>query len=127
MDARLSRHMEKNAKDAHTLHQRLKVLFGNRKSSAHSKSNMNEELKLVAGHASPFITDTGCRFRVQAKNAESFLLEEETVKKTIEVGQSDQAKSLNDLLSGPNANKTIVEASFPLLMYRSVMFLLLYL
>ena len=105
------------------MHQMIKRLFGNRKSSSHSAANMNKELEALIKKSSVFTSDLGCRFRTLAQNAEQFLLHRADVTKCVEAGKSDQALALKAILDNPSGHldETIVEFAMPLLLFRLVL------
>ena len=110
--------MKKHSPLAYELHQKLKLCFGNRKSSSHSRSNLNAELAAIIGTNSGFSTDLGCRYRTTAGNVEALLLHQEAVETVAKLRSSDHVETLDDILSSEDLDETIVQASVPLMLYR---------
>ena len=110
--------MKREAPKAYDLHQKLKICLGNRKSSSHSKSNLNVEMASITGRNPGFTTDMGCRYRCSAGNAEALLLNEEAVQKVAKLRSTDHIETLDTIITDNDSNETIVQASFPLMLYR---------
>ena len=106
--------------EAQKLHHSMGMSFGSVNNISHSRSSMSAYLRAILQVKSRFTSISGVRFNQTSQNAKALIMDEKECELISNLPIATQnAKDVAEMMRDPNWNRIKVEASLPLLFWRS--------